>query len=420
MTRARAVSLAVALETLGLGACRNRETPAPRFEESIRVNDLDGGAAQSEPSIAVDTQGRTLLAAWVDWSESVPRVRLARSTDGGASFAASRRIDSNPLHTHGQAEATLAFADGRFAFGWIGCRPDADSLENHACDVYATTSSDGGLSWAAPSAIAEGGSPRRDRPWIVAEGERFTIAWSEVGGQSAQGSSWRSASEREDGVFRSVASLDRRSALQPPSATDDGLEALLLDHSSRDAGGARTIALELRHVAGASTNGSMTWFVRPESALLPYSIGAFASRRDGEAWVAVPEGTGLDGDLLLSRRPAAQDSFAEVRGIRSGNATRVGLPWILPLRQETARFLVTWIEEEDGAWNVRARLLGPGTSLSRAADVSRSPFTFTEASRTRNIGDFLAATTSGDAFWVAWSDTRDGDADIWIARGKTP
>lgn len=389
-----------------LPACRNAETPAPRFDDVVRVNDVDGGAGQSEPSIAADGDGRTLLAAWIDWSEAVPHVRLARSTNGGASFAASRRIDTNALHTHGQAEATLAWNAGRFAFGWIGCRPDAGSLENHACDVYAATSSDGGLSWSAPHTIAEGGSPRRDRPWVIADGAGFGISWSEVG---VEGVRWKYAREGAR-VFELITTVDGRNAVLPPSATSAGIEALLVDHAT---GNPRVMTVE-RRVVGAE--GFDRWSFPPEAALLPYSLGAFAARSDGEAWVALPEGTGLDGDLVLLHRPAG-GSFRDVRGLRSRGATRVGLPWIVPLH-EPGRFLAAWIDEANGTWQVRARVLGPGEKLSRPADVSRTAFTFQEASRTRNIGDFLAAATAGDAFWVAWSDTRDGDADVWIARGN--
>ena len=397
---------------LGIGACRARETPDPRVDAPIQVNDADGGAGQSEPSIAVDGNGRTLLAAWVDWSDAVPHVRLARSTNGGASFGVSRRIDANALHTRGQAEATLGWNAGRFAFGWIGCRPDAESLENHACDVYATTSSDGGVTWAVPHAIAEGGSPRRDRPWVIADGERFGIAWSEV---ATSGVSWKYAREsaRSGGVFTLVASIDGRTAVQPPSATAAGVEVLLVDHTARNP---RGVTLERRLAAGDA--GSERWTFPPEAALLPYSLGAFASRDDGEAWVAIPEGTGDDGDLTLLHR-APGESFRETRGLRSAGGSRVGLPWIVPVR-EPGRFLSTWIEESPEGWDVRARVLGPGVAVSRPADVSRAAFRFQEASRTRNVGDFLSAATAGDAFWVAWSDTRDGDADIWIARGKIP
>lgn len=396
---------------LALMACRESGSPAPVFGEPVRVNDLDGGAGQSEPSIAAADDGRTLVAGWVDWSEQVPYVRLARSTDGAATFASSRRIvERDPAHGHGQAEATVAWTSGRFAFGWIGCRADADSLENHACDVYLATSSDGGLSWSPPHPIAEGGAPRRDRPWVVAEGSRFAIAWSEV---STDGSRWKLAREQEDGRFETVATLDGRAAVQPPAPTSAGLEALLLDRVTRDP---RQRTLERRRVDGDEPAPDR-WTFAPEAALLPYSLGAFAARPDGESWVAIPRGTGTDDDLALQHRAAGSRAFRSAHTLRTPGSVRVGLPWIAPLRS-SPRFLAAWIDEHpDAGWRVRARLLGPGTAASHPADVSRSAFTFVEASRTRNIGDFLAVASAKDACWIAWSDTRDGDADIWIARG---
>ena len=96
---------------------------------------------------------------------------------------------------------------------------------------------------------------------------------------------------------------------------------------------------------------------------------------------------------------------------------RVGLPWIAPARD---RFIAAWLEEGDGGWSVMTRVLGPGTRRSDARAVSTAPFRFREASLTHNIGDYLSVTASGDAFWVAWSDTVGGSADIRIARGELP
>lgn len=160
------------------------------------------------------------------------------------------------------------------------------------------------------------------------------------------------------------------------------------------------------------------WTFPPEAALLPYSLGAFATRADGESWAAIPQGTGMDGDLALRHRTPGGSFRALPRTLRSPGALRVGLPWIAPL-PESPRFLAAWIDERPGeGWRVRARVLGPGAAISRPSDVSRTAFAFHEASRTQNIGDFLSIATAGDAYWIAWSDTRDGDADVWIARGE--
>lgn len=397
---------------VALAACRAKESPAPVFDEPVRVNDVDGGRGQSEPSIAVSSSA--LVAAWIDWSSDAPVVRLARSTDGGATFAASRRIDeADATHPHGQAEPTLAFDGARFALGWIACRPDADSLENHACDVYASLSSDGGATWEPRIAIAEGGHVRRDRPWItIDENGRFGIAWSEVG---AGGSRWSYAREHAPGSFLLRSEMQDRAAVQPPSLGANGVEVMLIDRSVRDP---RLVTLEHQRV-GAGGVPAARWSFPPEAVLLPYSLGAFAANRDGEAWALLPEGTGEDGDFSLLHRGGTDPTFRTVRRIRSRGATRVGLPWITPLGG--GRFLAAWADETAGeGWRVRARVLGPGAAVSAPSDVSRAAFRFHEASRTQNVGDFLSAASSGDAFWVAWSDTRDGDADVWMARGKSP
>lgn len=404
MTRAAALVAGCA----AIAAC-SRAPAAPVFAAPVRVNDVDGGAGQSEPAIAVDATGRTLIAAWVDWTREAPHVRLAISTDGGASFGASRAVlDPDAAHPMGQADATVASAGGRFAIAWIGCRRDMESAHEHACDVFARTSADGGRSWSPPTVVGVGGRVLRGRPWLAVDGSRFALSWTEL---EADGTArWVLVREDGRGSFVPAHELGETSIV-PVSFTREGPVALT---AARSDGKARTVTMRLRTANGATL--ALPPFA-PEAALFEYSTGSFAAAPDGEAWIALPAGDGARNDLLLHHRRAGAAGAAPVRSLRDGGS-RVGFPWIS--RLPDGRFLAVWMEEERDGWRVRARLLGPATVTSRAADVSKASFRFQEASRTRNIGDFLGATAAGDAFWVVWSDTRDGDADVWIAKGAAP
>jgi hypothetical protein len=261
-------------------------------------------------------------------------------------------------------------------------------------------------------AVAEGGPPRRDRPWVFVEGaSSFAVAWSEVG---PNGSRWLLARERaEGGAFETAVTLDGRAATLPPGGS--GPEVLLIDRATRD-----PAQVMLEHRTEPRAEPDARWSFSPAAALLPYSLGAFAAGGHGDAWMAIPEGDGEHNDLsLLHRKPGAR-AFRAIRRVRSPAASRVALPWIASGRTPAGSgpFVLAWAEETPGeGWHVRARRLGPGDSVSAAAEVSRGSFRFHEASRTRNIGDFLSVAIAGDAFWVAWSDTRGGDADVFIARG---
>ena len=405
-------SALVLFALFALGGCRSRAVPAaPRIGEPRRVNDRRE-AAQSEPSIAVDESGRTLVASWIDWSRAVPHVRLAVSRDGGQSFGESRAVlDPDPAHDEGQADPTVvAHAGNKFAVGWIGCRSDGDALGAHACDVVAIVSSDGALTWSAPRILSGDRPARRDRPWLAAgTGGSLLATWTEL---SPHGLQWIQA--RDAGgmkPFEVEVRGDDFSGASPPSVTDEAVEILLLDAAAK--------RLEWRSFALGSTGTQ--FFPYAEGAIpFAHSAGAFASHRNGEAWVAAPiidERT----DYALYRRdgsPKRVDRAFGLAGRLGAGGDRAALPMIHALGGDSGgRFLAAWLEHQGDGWNLRARILGPGTTLSQPARITPASFTFAE-NRTDNVGDSLAATSAGGAFWIVWSDTRDGDADVWIASGK--
>lgn len=407
--------LLVSIASLSSCARDGKPLPAPAFSAPVRVNDSASGTGQTEPTIAVDPSGRTVAVAWMDWSRDVPHVRLAVSTDGGASFGASRAIlDPDPAHDMGQADATLAFAGGRFAIAWLACRRDEEAARQHACDLHLRTSDAGGRHWSSERAVSAGGPVLRGRPWLVADGERFVVAWTEVEPDGTK--RWVLAREDADAKFHTIHRLEEL-AIAPPALTEAGPLALTIDRAKGEAALVSLRALSPGRPEDASTSVRLPF--PPAAIPFDYSTGALAASGDGETWIAVPAGDAKRNDFVLHRRTSATRPLSAVRGLRDAGS-RVALPWLIPVPSKPQRFLAAWIEEGQEGWRVRARLLGPAAAVSPAVDVSRAPFLFHEASRTRNIGDFLGAAAAGDAFWIVWSDTRDGDADVWIARGMAP
>ncbi len=408
-----------ALFLLAVAGCA-RTPPALELSDPVRVNAGGGRFGQSEPAIAA--RGSLVIVSWIDWTPPRPLVHVATSTNGGASFLPAVPVEEPaPEHSHGQADPTIAILeDGSASIAWLACGADEAGLGGRRCDVRTRRSADG-RTWSPPVAATD--SPLyRERPWLLTDGEDELLSWSEAGADGK----WRwVVTKLGEGSASSLTLADRSTALRP-SFAGGRLHALLVDRTARD-----PLRIELVRVEGCCArvrappgdspdpcspdpcerveSRERVTVSRP-AVLLDYSYGAIAADAEGRIWTAFAIGDGHDGDFRLRR------GTKQAGRLRTPGASRVGLPWIEPAGG--GRFVAAWIEERADGWRVMARLLdgkaGPATA------VTRDPFRFVEASLDRNIGDYLQVAISGTSAWITWSDTRDGDADIWLSRAALP
>lgn len=394
--------------------CKRGQRPAappPKPGEAVKVHDLDDDWAQSEPVAVGDTAGN-LLVAWMDWTPPRPHVRMALSTNGGKSFAASRPVHRpDPDHADGQADPSLVrTGDGRIVLSWLACALDSAHPAGKVCDVLGRESADAGRTWTDPFAIARGGAAKRDRPWLATDGTQVFATWTE---ELADDVRWVVAARTGPGRFERRGALPGRSGIVPPAASSRGLEALVMDRRNGDP--ARIVMERVRSRDGRTFETDGTVAFDRAAVLLDYSLGAFAVARDGAAWMAIPRGRGLRNDFTLGFRAAGEETFRTVGGLRTDTVGRVGLPWIEALPD--GRFLAVWLEdvgEPPGGWRVMARWLTAQGGRGAPAALT-APFEILPASLDRNVGDFLAATGAGGNAWAVWSDTREGDADVYAA-----
>ena len=134
------------------------------FSRNRRVNDDPETPAHSHPSVAVDEQG-TIYAAWEDFRSDNSDIYLAKSTDGGATFSANRRVndDSGPAP---QISPSLAIGpSGQIYAAWGDFRNSAVTLppphsaageeqrwevsRTGNADIYFAGSLDGGKTFSA-------------------------------------------------------------------------------------------------------------------------------------------------------------------------------------------------------------------------------------------------------------------------------
>jgi len=108
------------------------------------VNDDTGNAAQSVPTIAVDSAG-AIYVAWQDnrMTNTAPDIFATRSTNGGSSFAASVKVNDDNLAVF-QGQPSLAANAGKVQVAWTDTRTQGST----SWDIYTASSADG-LTWSA-------------------------------------------------------------------------------------------------------------------------------------------------------------------------------------------------------------------------------------------------------------------------------
>jgi hypothetical protein len=145
------------------------------------------------------------------------------------------------------------------------------------------------------------------------------------------------------------------------------------------------------------------------SAVLIKLASAAYTSDGGGVWIAWPDGSGASSRLLMVRkRPRKTQGDPTV--MSSPDARRVTLPW-LHLAGEVP--LLTWMEETADGWHFRARC-GEGP----VADVGQGAVPLSPGSAKTFVGEFTATASHDGEVWLAWADARDGDADVYLARGR--
>ncbi|MGQ9594135.1 MAG: sialidase family protein [Anaerolineae bacterium] len=126
------------------------------WSANVRLNSDSGVATQKEPVLVVSESGGSVYVVWTDGrnTPSTPGapndwdIFFTRSTDGGLTWGPNVRVDDGPPGT-GQAQPTLALdAGGVLYAAW---RDTRGATEGDPADIRLATSTDGGFHWS-PSA----------------------------------------------------------------------------------------------------------------------------------------------------------------------------------------------------------------------------------------------------------------------------
>jgi len=170
----------------------------PTFDRTTQVNmggslgsgGINPAGLDGQCFLAIDRSGTAtnnniyMLASVVPSGRSTTDVMFVRSTDGGQTFSAPRRINDDPVNPNKwHWFGTLAVApNGRIDSVWYDTRNAANNTDSQ---LFYSWSTDGGVTWAANVAISNAFNPFEGYPNQSKIGDYITIASDDTGGNVA-------------------------------------------------------------------------------------------------------------------------------------------------------------------------------------------------------------------------------------------
>ncbi len=427
----------------GVAACFSREPGAHQLPALARAVFTEPNLPLSERRGDLGSAAEGNVVARPGGAAVVPYIALQRttsfigtsSTRDGASLTAttavaeSRAYSSDPVLTAARGGALhMAF----IAFAYAGSR---------AVDmrIRLTRSDDGGASWTPPrdAVPADYCGTGCDKPWLLAApapggGENLYLGFAARRGENFALLFLRS--EDGGGTWSAPQPLAEPESVGPwmvgpnllsfAASPDGALTAAYLATTRHES--ARWGSTISRVYLRRSLDGGRTWAAaRRVSA--PTDSVVFeqpAVAVDGATtYVAYVTGTAAGAwDVVLA---TSTDAGATWRHRRVNDEPSPCATHALPaLAVDTARHVahLAWLENRFGDGAVAYAVCPQDASLpcGRNEAVSDAPFTFTTSrDPARWHGDYVGlALAPPDALWAAWSDTRTGRPQMYLARGR--
>jgi hypothetical protein len=181
----------------------------PTFDRTINVNmggslgsgGINPAGLDGQLFLAIDRSGTAtnnniyMLASVVPPGRSTTDVMFVRSTDGGLTFSAPRRINDDPVNPskwHWFGTVSVA-PNGRLDAVWYDTRNAANNTDSQ---LFYSWSTDGGLTWSANVAVSNAFNPFEGYPNQSKIGDYITVVSDSGGGNVAYSATFNFNSNR--------------------------------------------------------------------------------------------------------------------------------------------------------------------------------------------------------------------------------
>jgi hypothetical protein len=379
---------------------------------NLKVNSDSTDEAQNEPYIAVDPKNaQHLVVAANSWQAGNGQfeVYVYASFDGGRTWSASQPyINRNASRLNG-ADPTVAFgADGAVYASFVAFSP-ADGA------VAVSRSVDGGRTWASQSWATSFVGGAADKPALVAGNAGLYLFW--------QGSGLFARMSQDNGATWGTASLvDSVGRNAAPVVTQNGVTVFYTRGNNLMAATPFGKSVSDGPVLVSAVTPLQARPTHYRASVYP-TAGVDAR---GTLYVAWADGRNLGrgNDILISRSAdGAHWSSPAVVNNDSGRSDQ-----LMPALSVSADGAVTvaWLDNRNDAnnynYDVYLARASDGVNFSnnqRVTSVSSNPDNDWRTGGTM-IGDYFALATGAGVAYPVWTDTRNGNQDIFLAPVAVP
>lgn len=145
----------------------------PRFEASVRVAAPDASAGRQEAPV-VAARGSRVFVAWQEWAGALPSVRLAVSSDGGATFGAPVPVSGRTPGSVAELHPAIAVHGRSVVVVW---QEFEDGLDDDRGRIMLARFDARGRSRGAPVRVDDHDGSGKWLPAVTFAGARPIVAW---------------------------------------------------------------------------------------------------------------------------------------------------------------------------------------------------------------------------------------------------
>lgn len=407
------ITLVVVIVLLSILIGNVYAAPSPGWNGEHIISVVSSGNGW-EPAVAADPSAPYVYAAWMQYVGNKTLIRIATSSDGGSTFGAAQTICPACSTGTGQYDIVLATSSNGAVF--------ATYMQSYK--ISFTKSVNHAVTWTP--AITVSGASWADKPWIgvspsgndvyiaySSHGNLFTVA-SHNGGTSFS-APLQITNESNIYYYSNGATvLNNGTAVfaaseYPENGNNSKIAGAVPIVTFRTADGGtswtRTVVDTLQTGATYATSSVTTVASDGTNLLLVYS-GSLTVGANGKVFVR----RSTDSGVTWSARTEMTTSAGGADATSAAAAGKAGL------------FVITWMDNRGGGWNVWERESADGVSWSadtKVSDATSGASYKTTAGFGMPYGDYdmVAINSSGKPVTVMGEgDSTQTNGDIWVNR----